>query len=355
MKKTLALILSVLMVLSVMSVMAITSSAEEEATVAAYYGKIENWSGSTFFITGLTTSDNDTVYANLKNGTYTLSVTVIDDTTGTTYYIPQYYFDTPSKEFYATSFLRLAVCEYGIVPVADHTYTVGLEVYEGSTLLYAGVSETGAFATTNEAFQNDGAIVPETVPHECVVVASVNAYYGKIENWSGSTFFIAGLTTFNNDVVYAGLKDGTYTLKVSITDDNTGATYIIPEYAFDTPSKEFYATSFLRLAVCEYGIVPVAENAYTLIMEVYNGDVLVAKCESATGAYVTTNDAFIADGALIPENVPHTYVEPDAPVVEPETPNEPAEATGDAAVYATIAVAVAAVAMAVVLKRKSTI
>lgn len=145
-------------------------------SVAPYYGHIENWGTpeKTFFIVGTTAaSANYTLYQRLKRGTYALSVTVTDETTNTTAVI-DYPFCNPAQELYQTSFLRLSLAERGFVPVADHSYTVKLDVYDGEELKYTGSSAVGAFKSTNTKFIENGAIVPELPP-----VNKDSVLYGK--------------------------------------------------------------------------------------------------------------------------------------------------------------------------------
>ncbi len=110
------------------------------------YGKIENWTGNTWFLVGGTTKE---IAEQLKSGALTMKVVIVDETAKKTYTISKYAFDVDKgKEIYSDgTFLRLAVCHYGIVPVKDHKYTVTLEMYSGDTLKYKGTSAQGAFDT----------------------------------------------------------------------------------------------------------------------------------------------------------------------------------------------------------------
>lgn len=151
----------------------VTDSAVK-LTITPKYGKIENWSDKTWFIVGGT----DGMVENLRTALYgdaktlNLKVTIVDETESKTYVIPQYFFDNTTNEVYMDSkgqtFLRIAVCEYGIIPDKTHTYTVSLEftdVVTGATKFY-GTSAKGAFSeSTNASFKADGAIIPDTIPH----------------------------------------------------------------------------------------------------------------------------------------------------------------------------------------------
>lgn len=91
-----------------------------------------------------------------------------------TYIIDEYAFDDPSdNEIYGTSFMRFAACEYGIIPVAGHEYTLTLEGYNGEELQFAGATETGAFSKTNGAFLDNGPIVPDTPAHTCRILGKL--------------------------------------------------------------------------------------------------------------------------------------------------------------------------------------
>ncbi len=110
------------------------------------FGEIENWSNATWFLVSGTTTE---ISNKLKNKELDLKVVIVDVTDQKTYTISKYAFDKPTSEIYSDTsgrnMLRIAVCDYGIVPVKGHAYTVTLELSEGGTLKYAGTSETGAF------------------------------------------------------------------------------------------------------------------------------------------------------------------------------------------------------------------
>lgn len=157
---------------------------------------------------------------------------------------------------------------------------------------------------------------------------TVKPLYGVIENYSSSngvakTYFIVG--TGGNAALYNGLKSGSYLLRVSLTDESTGETYVIPKYYFDDPSTEIYFDSstqnrFLRLAVCEYGIVPYSSHSYTVTLHVTDSKgALCYSGSSAVGAFSgSTNRAFLADGAIIPDVIPHTHLKGDQGEYLPE-------------------------------------
>ncbi|MBE6639588.1 MAG: Ig domain-containing protein, partial [Ruminococcaceae bacterium] len=137
--------------------------------------------------------------------------------------------------------------------------------------------------------------------------------YGEVENWSGRTFFIVGITTAteSNADMFAKLKDGRLLMKVVIKDETDNKVYVIDQYAFDNPGSEFYGdASFMRLAVCEYGITPVDGHEYTVKLTMTTPGGQVAYCGvSDVGAFDSFNDPFKADGPIIPAEVPHSYTE----------------------------------------------
>ena len=98
-----------------------------------------------------------------------MRMVVQDESARKRYTVSQYVFSNPGLEFYQNSFLRLSVCNYGIIPVNGHRYTVQLDLYNAGQLVYHGVSATGAFDRFNDAFVASGAIVPVPVPYSCTV------------------------------------------------------------------------------------------------------------------------------------------------------------------------------------------
>lgn len=140
-------------------------------TLSALYGKIENYGTpkKTLFIAGGVDKE---IIGKLYSGKYSLkNVVVTDETTGKVYSFPEYFFDAfgSNKGTEADSgnaLLRLAFCDYGMVPAVDHAYTVSLDIMEGEFKLYEGRSAVGAFSnSTNGDFCSNGAIVPQIAPH----------------------------------------------------------------------------------------------------------------------------------------------------------------------------------------------
>ena len=325
MKKILAFVITIVMIASMVSVISFAEEAEE-IEIAPKYGQIENWpagdDGKTWFIVGFKSSDNKAITDKLKAGEATLRVKITDDE-GNTYCIPEYFFDTPAREFYSdSSFMRIAVCEYGIPVKSGANYTVYMDVVVDGKIAYFGESEPGAFSgSENEAFKNNGPIIPAEVPHSYTETLpdagnvtpkpfekelAVAPLFGKVENWSGKTWFIVEPTSSNNAKLFGNLSNGTWTLDVIIKDETTGEARIIKGYAFDDKGREMYGTWFFRFAVCEYGIVPVNGHKYTVRLNVYRGQKLIFSGTSETGAFYSLNDAFVTNGPIIPETPSHS-------------------------------------------------
>ena len=150
-------------------------------SINPYYGRIENYSGHTYFITGITSDNNEALFGYLKNGSMQLKATLKDENSGRSYVVDEYHFEHPGLEFYGTSFLRLDFCSYGVTPEPTHAYTISLDVYSGKNTLYRGTSAEGAFLSTQEAFQTNGAIIPSTIPYTCTVICTTHVRAAGIE------------------------------------------------------------------------------------------------------------------------------------------------------------------------------
>ena len=141
----------------------------KQLSITPFFGCIENYGQHTFFIVGTYSDNNEAMFSKLKSGEYSMRVVLTDETARKRYTIANYFFTYPTLEFYQTSFLRLDVCKFGVVPVYGHRYTLQLDLYDAGYLVYHGVSATGAFDRFNEAFVNEGPIIPNPVPYTCLV------------------------------------------------------------------------------------------------------------------------------------------------------------------------------------------
>lgn len=151
------------------------------------FGGIENYASKTYFIVGISSDNNEEIFTKLRNSSATLKLTLTDETDDVVYTIDRYYFNTPGTEFYPNSFLRLCVCDYGVVPVPGHEYTVLLDIYGGGSRLYTGDSEEGAFVSSQEAFNRDGAVVPANPPYTASVDCRFHTFAAPVFAWNGFT------------------------------------------------------------------------------------------------------------------------------------------------------------------------
>ncbi len=302
--------------------------------VAPKYGQFENYQGHTVMLVGVAGGYIPLVHG-LYAGNYSLKAVITDETANKTYTVSKWAFDSKNEKGdswkleeanYYNGLIRLPVCEYGIELVKGNKYTVALEISDTATkeVLFKGTSATGAFSTWKTG---DDPIVPETITHyydehpsnEKPVELTLTARFGKIENWSGRTWFIIGGI---EKTVLQQLGEGKLFAKAVVTDETENKTYTISKYAFDVDNKNEanVTNSLFRLAACEYGIVPVNGHVYTISVEITDATGSVKYTgSSAKGAFDKGNDAFVADGAIKPENVTHYYDEYKAPVNPPVT------------------------------------
>ncbi len=248
----------------------VPTTIDSNVSVGAWYSKIENWNGKTYFLTGLTSSSNGLLYEKLVNREWKIKLIIADETAKKTYTIEEYMFDKPEHEVYGTSFMRFAVGDYGVPLDVTHSYTLKVEISKDGEVIAAGMTGSGAFVSTDANFLKDGQIVPEKAPHTSTVVdgifpntdadatidsnVSVGAWYSKIENWNGKTYFLTGLTSSDNELLYNKLVNKQWQIKLIIADETAKKTYTINEYMFDKPEHEVYGTSFMRFAVGDYGV-----------------------------------------------------------------------------------------------------
>lgn len=267
-------------------------------TVVPKFGQVENWpageEAKTWFIVGGTTKAITDKLTG-ENKSLNMKVTVVDETEGKTYVIPQYFFDTPGREIYSTGeFVRIAACEYGIIPVKGHTYTIGLEFSDVKTgeVKYAGTSETGAFNQFNDAFTADGAIVPDPIPHPQAPEAAkikIAGIFGSWENWEnspnkGDAEAVTQLLVEISDASGATIDipaDGSLTWKLTISAGETSKTITM------TPATVALAYKLYRFETClgegENQFVPVKGTDYTVKIEIYEGETLKYVSDAVSG------------------------------------------------------------------------
>lgn len=273
--------------------------------IAPRFGQVENWpteagtfntteETKTWFIVG-GTSKAITDKLTGEGKTLNMKVTVVDETEGKSYVIPEYFFDTPKREIYSDgTFVRIAACEYGIVPVMGHTYTIGLEFSDVETgkVKYAGTSAVGAFNSFNDGFKLNGPVVPDPIPHPQVPEATkikIVGKFGNWENWINSpnkgdaeavTQLLVGITDEAGKKIDLAI-DGTLTWKVTISAGDTSKTITL------SPATKALDYDLYRFETClgegANQFVPVKDTNYTVKIEVYEGEVLKYESEAVSG------------------------------------------------------------------------
>ncbi len=264
------------------------------AVAPSRFGQYENWpadeTAKTWFLVG-GTSKAITDKLTGEGKTLNMKVTVVDETEGKTYVIPKYFFDTPAREIYSDgTFVRIAVCEYGIIPDATHAYTVSLEFSDVATgkVKYAGTSAVGAFNKPSATFTEP--IIPDPIPHPQVPEATkikIVGKFGNWENWVNSpnkgdaeavTQLLVGITD------EAGKKidiDASLTWKLTISADGTSKTITL------SPATKALDYDLYRFETClgegENQFVPVKGTDYTVKIEVYEGETLKYESDAVSG------------------------------------------------------------------------
>lgn len=264
------------------------------AVAPSRFGQYENWpadeTAKTWFLVG-GTSKAITDKLTGEGKTLNMKVTVVDETEGKTYVIPKYFFDTPAREIYSDgTFVRIAVCEYGIIPDATHAYTVSLEFSDVATgkVKYAGTSAVGAFNKPSATFTEP--IIPDPIPHPQVPEATkikIVGKFGNWENWINSpnkgdaeavTQLLVGITD------EAGKKidiDASLTWKLTISADGTSKTITL------SPATKALDYDLYRFETClgegENQFVPVKGTDYTVKIEVYEGETLKYESDAVSG------------------------------------------------------------------------
>ena len=266
------------------------------AVAPSRYGQYENWpadkTAKTWFLVG-GTSKAITDKLTGEGKTLNMKVTVVDETEGKTYVIPKYFFDTPAREIYSdVTFVRIAVCEYGIIPDATHAYTVSLEFSDVATgkVKYAGTSAVGAFNKPSATFTEP--IIPNPIPHPQVPEATkikIEGKYGDWENWGGSpnkgdqeavTQLLVGITDEAGKKIDLAI-DGTLTWKVTISAGDTSKTITL------NPATKDLNYDLYRFETClatgDNQFVPVKGTDYTVKIEVYEGETLKYESDAVSG------------------------------------------------------------------------
>ena len=307
------------------------------AVAPSPFGQYENWpaneTAKTWFLVG-GTSKAITDKLTGEGKTLNMKVTIVDETEGKTYVIPKYFFDTPAREIYSDgTFVRIAVCEYGIIPDATHAYTVSLEFSDVATgkVKYAGTSAVGAFNKPSATFTEP--IIPDPIPHPQVPEATkikIVGKFGNWENWVNSpnkgdaeavTQLLVGITDEAGKIDI----DASLTWKLTISADGTSKTITL------SPATKALDYDLYRFETClgegANQFVPVKGTNYTVKIEVYEGEVLKYESEAVSG-----------------------FTCPMDPIVP--TPVNPRVDTGDATALIVVLAVVAMIGTALVVSKK---
>ena len=340
MKKLCALLLVAVMCLGLLP-FAVSADEPTAIVIAPKFGAWENWvnspnnpdgpgaqPGVTQLLVGITDAEGQKIDIDAAL-TWKLAITAGEETKTITL--------SPATKALDYNLYRFEVClaegENQFVPAAGTDYTVQISVYDGETLAYQSAAVAGFTTPADFVPQVPGSEPTPEPTYEFPYTFEVTPHFGEVENWSGGTWFIAGYELPAGEGEPEGtiankVKDGTYKLAVTLKDETTGETLEIPEYFFDTPSKEFYIDgnfAFFRIAACEYGLTPVVDHTYTISYAITeNGEARYAGT-SAEGAFDAFNDAFKADGAIVPDEIPHPNggVPVPEPVVKQDITIEP--------------------------------
>ena len=128
-----------------------------QVTITPKDGAIANVGGWTSFVFAFEPEARERALSNelRVKGTYTLGIEITDETTG-----KKYAFDYPIRDMNKDMWpvARIATIPYGLTPVADHAYTLKMTVREGKKVRFEGVSEKGAFVSTDNGFLQDGPV-----------------------------------------------------------------------------------------------------------------------------------------------------------------------------------------------------
>jgi len=350
-KRILAVLLTVVMAMGCFAGFTFTSAAESIDLTAQSYITMGNGGNVTELLTNGNTGDycdlgfwtNDNVsnppfgtegkcYIQIDLGTLcTVDSVWAVNLGGRNYKWDIYYSDDVSKDISTwtkvdgktnddTCTTEGYTVEFGTPITAKYIRLYGM--YNSANIGYhfCEVKVMGAMVDPNAELEFDG-IVKE--PTETVEITLGPSAFGQWENWGSKTNALTGLTAGEggayNSMIMDGLISGTYTAKVTLTDETADKTFIIPKYFFDNTGHEIYNATphFFRFVFAEYNIPLVVGNAYTIAMEVYKGDKLLFKGATPEGQF---SDWTKATEILVPETVPHDYLEPGE---EPPAPTVP--------------------------------
>ena len=307
MKRVLSFLLSLLLVCSAFAAYPASVFAEEVTAMTikpSGFGAWENWVNSPNI-----TGDYDSVTQLLVEAT---------DASGNALVLPQnakwsltISWDggsktlqmNPATTYEPANLYRFETCngegENKFVPQKGVNYSVSATIFVGGTVLYKSTAVSGFTCTMDPI---DPAVPIEQEP-EGTATLTVSPYYDHIENYGTPTrtYFIVGVkASEGNKLLYARLKRGVYKMCVTVTDETESKSATV-YYPVLNPGTELYGTDFMRLALAERGFTPVKDHRYTLELKVYDGEELKYSGKSAVGAFCSKQEAFIRDGAVVPE------------------------------------------------------
>ncbi len=252
----------------------------------ASYSTIENWSGRTYFLVG---DISVPVLEELKNGNLSAKVVITDETENKTYTISNYaLFGGEEEQEISTAYglFRVAACEYGIVPVPGHEYTIAIELSDvEGTVVYAGASAKGAFNGGNDDFKAKGAIIPDSfVPYtegptkfdlSIYGIGSLNGW----ENWEGQTCLLLKPSWKNNNVpLFCNMNT---TWELTFTDENG----VSKTVNLKPSSMSNAGTKIVRFQPCcgtdGNWFIPESGKSYAVTAKVKLGDTVVFESKNA--------------------------------------------------------------------------
>ena len=228
------------------------------------------------------------------------------------------FFDSANIEFYIDAptytFFRFAFTEYNIPLVVGNAYTIQLDAYKGSELLWSGVTEQGMFSDWTKAPE----IIISDVPHDYVepgqepvgpTAITIAPKFGKWENWENSPNKgdAAAVTQ-----LLVGITEGG--AKIDIPAELTWVLHIVGGEQDKTitlsPATKALAYDLYRFETClaegENQFVPVKDVDYTVTIQVFDGEELVYASEPTSG-FVCPMDPIVPSAEEEP-------VEPAGPV-----------------------------------------
>ncbi|MBP3321574.1 MAG: GH32 C-terminal domain-containing protein, partial [Clostridia bacterium] len=134
---------------------------------------------------------------------------------------------SPSTKALEYDLYRFETClgkgDNQFIPVKGVEYTVTIKIYDGEALVYYSDPTSGFTCPMDPIYP--GYSAPTTIDNE----VSVGAWYSKIENWNGKTYFLTGLTSSSNALLYDKLVNKEWQIKLIVADETASKTYTIEQ------------------------------------------------------------------------------------------------------------------------------